>query len=52
MPAINGRYYVNPQYGKALEHDWIKRHFVVDTNPSAELVAAARARQKDRKRAY
>jgi len=34
-----------------LKHDWIKRHFVVDTNPSAELVAAARARQRDRKQA-
>jgi hypothetical protein len=29
-----------------LKHDWLRRHFVVDTNPSAELVAAARARQR------
>ncbi len=32
-----------------LKHDWLRRHFVVDTNPSAELVAAARARQMARK---
>jgi hypothetical protein len=35
-----------------LKHDWIKRQFVVDTDPSAEMVAAARTRQKDRKRAH
>ena len=37
---------------RKLKHDWIKRQFVVNTNPSAELVAAARTRQKDRKKAY
>jgi hypothetical protein len=35
-----------------LKHDWLRRHFVVDTNPSAELVAAARARQKERKQPH
>jgi len=35
-----------------LKHDWIKRYFVVDTNPSAELVAAARARQRNRKQVH
>jgi len=35
-----------------LKHDWIKRQFVVDTDPSAALVAAARARQKERRQAY
>jgi len=35
-----------------LKHDWVRRHFVVDTNPSAELVAAARARQRARRKAY
>jgi hypothetical protein len=35
-----------------LKHDWIKRQFVVDTNPSPELVADARARQRQRKQAY
>jgi hypothetical protein len=33
-----------------LKHDWIKRQFVVSLHPSKELVEAARARQKDRKR--
>lgn len=33
-----------------LKHDWIKRQFVVDLHPSNELVVAARARQRDRKR--
>jgi hypothetical protein len=33
------------------KHDWLRRHFVVDTNPSAQLVAAARARQTDRRQA-
>lgn len=32
-----------------IKHDWIKRQFVVDTNPSEEVTAAARARQLDRK---
>lgn len=35
-----------------LKHDWIKRHFVVNINPSPELVAAARERQRQRKQAY
>jgi hypothetical protein len=35
-----------------VKHDWIKRQFVVDTNPSPELVAAARARQGQRKLAH
>jgi hypothetical protein len=35
-----------------LKHDWIKRQFVVDTDPSADLVAAARARQRQRQKAY
>ena len=34
-----------------LKHDWIRRHFVVDTDPSPELVAAARARQREREQA-
>src|SRR4029077_2033282 len=33
-----------------IKHEWTKRQFVVDTNPSKEIVAAARARQLDRKR--
>jgi hypothetical protein len=33
-----------------LKHEWIKRQFVVDTNPNPALVAAARARQRDRER--
>jgi hypothetical protein len=32
-----------------LKHDWIKRQFVVELYPSKETVAAARARQRDRK---
>lgn len=35
-----------------LKHDWIRRKFVVDMNPSAELVASARERQIQRKQAY
>jgi hypothetical protein len=35
-----------------LKHDWIKRQFVVDMNPSKETVAAARARQRDREKHY
>ncbi len=35
-----------------LKHDWIKRYFVVNINPSAELVAAAQERQRKRKQAY
>lgn len=31
-----------------LKHDWIKRQFVVNLHPSKEIVAAARARQRDR----
>ena len=31
-----------------LKHDWIKRQFVVNLQPSKETVAAARARQRDR----
>jgi hypothetical protein len=34
-----------------LKHDWLRRHFVVNTNPSPELVAAARARQRQRNQA-
>ena len=35
-----------------LKHDWVRRQFVIDTDPSADLVAAARARQRARRRAY
>jgi hypothetical protein len=35
-----------------LKHDWKKRYYTVNTDPSAELVAAARARQRARKQAY
>lgn len=31
-----------------LKHDWIKRQFVVDTEPGLELVKAARDRQRER----
>jgi hypothetical protein len=34
-----------------LKHDWLRRHFVVDINPSPALVAAARARQRQRNQA-
>jgi hypothetical protein len=34
-----------------LKHDWIKRQFIVDTNPDPKLVAAARERQRARKQA-
>ena len=33
-----------------LKHEWTRRQFVVDTNPSKELVEAARTRQRDRQR--
>lgn len=35
-----------------LKHDWMKRDYTVNTDPSAELVAAARARQRARRKAY
>src|SRR5260370_13095025 len=34
-----------------LKHDWLRRQFVLDTNPSPCLVAAARARQRQRNQA-
>ncbi|MBZ5697136.1 MAG: hypothetical protein LAN18_01165 [Acidobacteriia bacterium] len=34
-----------------LKHDWIKRQFIVDTNPDPRLVAAARERQRARRQA-
>jgi hypothetical protein len=35
-----------------IKHDWIKRQFVVNLQPSKETVAAARARQRDREKHY
>ena len=34
-----------------LKHDWIRRRFIVDTNPDPKLVAAARERQRARRQA-